>query len=1186
MNIYIVQFSNGISDKVTLLDNSWNFIAKVDNLGKIGKLDSVFNFGSNNNDQWTRLVDWHLLNSNETTQNLNTSSSTSRSSSSIHHFYLYSLSFETNNFNYLDDTFNFLNKFISIDNEQTVLNHDNPLLNNSICQFNNTKFILSSDPNLFNDNFLNYNNTKWKFFSNLYPSKNLFNPANGTTQPLDTLTVYQDFINFIKDNISLKNFANFSNLTWINDLDSFNFFVITLSYLTVFHILINLFYDMKSIGSRIWLSFATLINLTCSICLAISTQFFIFNQFVPLKNLFFGLPFILIFIGFKQQINLTKLTLNENNKLLNKITKLYDSDDDDDDDNTDLDNFTDESVLEKKLKYHHDSSLTNDKIIYKTILNSRSLLIKDNLILLITFVCGILYSKKLAILKKFCSLCSLILIYQLLLTCTFYTAILSLKLEINSIYRSTLIKQTLEEDSIFFDNKGSKDKSKINNFNNPFFHSETTIKLGKIILLLFIFGNIAPQSIFSIYNLLIRPNLSGYNSIDGFFQYTNNTNKIYLPRSKLLNLIQAKQNGLPVNPNDSVLITMLPMKIYYKSNFYYNLNDYFMEFLHLFSKFIRDRLVSKLILFLLLLSCSINIYLLNIAKFHSNYTVAEFINRKNIYWKDKMSKSTSLTETGEVDTANDETTKEDNNDNANDTKTKKKTKKNKKKKNKKVLIVETETSSSNNESTDSSSQDKLVSITKPLTELIEIMKQGNLKELNNTEVTELVVTNNLPLYALEKQLQDTTKAVEVRRQSLAILSNSNVLTTERLPYKHYDYDRVFGACCENVIGYMPLPVGIIGPLIIDDIAYHIPMATTEGCLVASAMRGCKAINAGGGVITVLTKDGMTRGPCVRFPNLKRAGACKIWLDSEEGQMEIKKAFNSTSRFARLQHIQTALAGTLLFIRFRTTTGDAMGMNMISKGVEHSLNEMVNTFGWDDMSIVSVSGNYCTDKKPAAINWIEGRGKSVVAEATIPKLTVEKVLKSDVKALVELNISKNLVGSAMAGSTGGFNAHAANLLTAVFLALGQDPAQNVESSNCITLMKETEQGDLQISVSMPCIEVGTIGGGTILEPQSAMLDLLGVRGPHPTEPGKNARQLARIVASAVLAGELSLCAALAAGHLVQSHMTHNRAKAADSANNTEAAATQTPKKTLPTPSQTESIDRLETLKEGARICVKS
>ncbi|CRK09462.1 hypothetical protein BN1708_002164 [Verticillium longisporum] len=331
--------------------------------------------------------------------------------------------------------------------------------------------------------------------------------------------------------------------------------------------------------------------------------------------------------------------------------------------------------------------------------------------------------------------------------------------------------------------------------------------------------------------------------------------------------------------------------------------------------------------------------------------------------------------------------------------------------------------------------------------------------------------------------------------------------------------------------------GVAGPLVIDGVSYFIPMATTEGVLVASTSRGCKAINSGGGAVTVLTGDGMTRGPCVSFETLERAGAAKIWLDSEAGHGVMKKAFNSTSNFARLQSMKTAIAGTKLYIRFKTTTGDAMGMNMISKGVEHALDVMMSE-GFEDMNIVSVSGNFCIDKKPAAINWIDGRGKSVVAEAIIPADVVRDVLKSDVDTLVDLNISKNLIGSAMAASVGGFNAHAANIVAAIFLATGQDPAQVVESANCITIMQNL-RGSLQISVSMPSIEVGTLGGGTILEPQAAMLDMLGVRGPHPTTPGENARRLARIVAAATLAGELSLCSALAAGHLVKAHMQHNR-----------------------------------------------
>jgi hydroxymethylglutaryl-CoA reductase (NADPH) len=252
---------------------------------------------------------------------------------------------------------------------------------------------------------------------------------------------------------------------------------------------------------------------------------------------------------------------------------------------------------------------------------------------------------------------------------------------------------------------------------------------------------------------------------------------------------------------------------------------------------------------------------------------------------------------------------------------------------------------------------------------------------------------------------------------------------------------------------MPLPVGVAGPLVIDGQSYFVPMATTEGVLVASTSRGCKAINSGGGAVTVLTADGMTRGPCVSFETLERAGGAKLWLDSEKGQSTMKKAFNSTSRFARLESMKTAIAGTNLYIRFKTTTGDAMGMNMISKGVEHALSVMMSE-GFEDMNIVSVSGNYCTDKKPAAINWIDGRGKSVVAEAIIPAEVVKTVLKTDVDSMVELNINKNLIGSAMAGSVGGFNAHAANIVAAVFLATGQDPAQVVESANCITIMKKS------------------------------------------------------------------------------------------------------------------------------------
>ncbi|KLT41583.1 hypothetical protein CC85DRAFT_328952 [Cutaneotrichosporon oleaginosum] len=424
-------------------------------------------------------------------------------------------------------------------------------------------------------------------------------------------------------------------------------------------------------------------------------------------------------------------------------------------------------------------------------------------------------------------------------------------------------------------------------------------------------------------------------------------------------------------------------------------------------------------------------------------------------------------------------------------------------------------------------------------ECVEIFAGGvGANNLSDEEVIMLVQKGKIAPYALEKSLKNLDRAVRVRRAVVSRASLTQTLEHSALPMNDYDYKTIIGACCENVIGYMPIPVGVAGPLNVDGQLLHIPMSTTEGTLVASTSRGCKALNAGGGVTTVLTQDAMTRGPAIDFPSVKLASEAKIWIDSEDGFNTLRDAFNSTSRFARLQKLKTAMAGRTLYVRFATSTGDAMGMNMISKGTEKALEVLQRRY--PEMDVLALSGNYCTDKKPAAINWIEGRGKSVVAEGIVPGATVKSVLKTTVKELCNLNMKKNLIGSAMAGSIGGFNAHAANILTAIYLATGQDPAQNVESSMCMTLMEPINDGeDLLITCSMPSIEVGTVGGGTILGPQRAMLEMLGIAGAHPTAPGSNSQRLARIICAAVMAGELSLMSALAAGHLIQAHMKHNR-----------------------------------------------
>ncbi|KAL5658577.1 hypothetical protein ACJX0J_031740, partial [Zea mays] len=176
----------------------------------------------------------------------------------------------------------------------------------------------------------------------------------------------------------------------------------------------------------------------------------------------------------------------------------------------------------------------------------------------------------------------------------------------------------------------------------------------------------------------------------------------------------------------------------------------------------------------------------------------------------------------------------------------------------------------------------------------------------------------------------------------------------------------------------------------------------------------------------------------------------------------------SSRFGRLQGVKCAIAGRNLYMRFSCSTGDAMGMNMVSKGVQNVLDYLQADF--PDMDVISISGNFCSDKKSAAVNWIDGRGKSVVCEAVIKEEVVKKVLKTNVQALVELNVIKNLAGSAVAGALGGFNAHASNIVAAIFIATGQDPAQNVESSQCITMLEAINDGkDLHISVTMPSIE---------------------------------------------------------------------------------------------------------------------
>lgn len=415
------------------------------------------------------------------------------------------------------------------------------------------------------------------------------------------------------------------------------------------------------------------------------------------------------------------------------------------------------------------------------------------------------------------------------------------------------------------------------------------------------------------------------------------------------------------------------------------------------------------------------------------------------------------------------------------------------------------------------------------------------QETSDVEVLSLIESGKIPLYSLEQMIKDPLRAVHLRRLYLQKAIGDSLY---RIPHLHYlDYSSIHGTNCENVIGFVPIPLGVAGPLLVDDLSYYLPMATTEGALVASTSRGMKALTYSGGVRTALTSDGMTRGPVLSMPTLSDALQLVTWITDNFGQLE--RVFNATSRHLQLLSIDTRPVGRLVYLRFKATTGDAMGMNMLSRATEQALSLLHHTF--PSLKTIALSGNYCADKKATALNWIEGRGKSITAEAIIPEPILNSILKTNIKSIVETNVTKNLVGSALAGSIGGFNAHAANIVAALFIALGQDPAQVISSSSCLTLLEERTLGaygnsslesSLYISVTMPSIEVGYVGGGTTLTAQRACLDMLKLSA---IPEGQRAARLACIVAATVMAGELSLLASLTEGTLVQAHQTLNGQK---------------------------------------------
>lgn len=411
-------------------------------------------------------------------------------------------------------------------------------------------------------------------------------------------------------------------------------------------------------------------------------------------------------------------------------------------------------------------------------------------------------------------------------------------------------------------------------------------------------------------------------------------------------------------------------------------------------------------------------------------------------------------------------------------------------------------------------------------------------ELNEEEkvLLQKVLGGDIALRKIE-EFADPLTSVKLRRLAIQEFAK---LEFEHIQNFSFDVEVASKKNIENMIGAVQIPLGIAGLLKVNgeyaNSEYYIPLATTEGALVASVNRGCSVITKSGGANVRVFEDEMTRAPVFKLDSLSRAKEFYEWVKCPEIFEQMKTVAEKTTRFGKLLSIKPFITGTYVYLRFSYDTKDAMGMNMVTIATEAVMHLIEDEFGAHP---VTVSGNMCTDKKPASISTILGRGKTVVAEVTIPKEIVRNTLKCTPESMFEVNYSKNLLGSARAGALG-FNAHAANIIAAIYLACGQDAAHVVEGSTAITSMELTKYEEIHCSVTLPSLPVGTVGGGTGLGTQRDCLNILGVTGAGDV-PGTNSKKFAEIVASAVLAGEVNLIGAQAAGHLARAHAQLGRGK---------------------------------------------
>ena len=331
---------------------------------------------------------------------------------------------------------------------------------------------------------------------------------------------------------------------------------------------------------------------------------------------------------------------------------------------------------------------------------------------------------------------------------------------------------------------------------------------------------------------------------------------------------------------------------------------------------------------------------------------------------------------------------------------------------------------------------------------------------------------------------------------------------------------------ENFFGVAQVPIGLAGPVLVNGEhaqgEFFVPLATTEGTLVASYSRGMKLCREAGGITTTVLDDRMQRAPVFSFNNAREAKAFAVWL--RENFDNIAAAAEATTSSGKLLEIQQFPVSKLLYTRFNYSTGDAAGQNMTGKATFAACAWIKQNYPHELHFLLE--GQFATDKKTSIVNMLHTRGKRVVAEITLPAALVEEQMHVSTDKLYAARMRGQL-GSIMSVTNNNGN-HSANGITAMFIATGQDVANVAESSALYGFSELLPNGDFYASVTLPSLIIATYGGGTGLATQRECLEMLGCYGS-----GK-VLKLAEIVAATVLAGEVSLGSAVVAEEWVQAH----------------------------------------------------